>query len=145
MVLAAPRGLIILFGVAVDAAGNIYIADTYNHNIRKLTPTGDVSTLAGLAGAPGSADGPGGAARFYYPSGVAVDSASNVYVAEYGNSTLRTITPTGDVGTLAGLAGGGPGSADGAGSAARFNGPTGVAVDGAGNLYVGDSSNSTIR
>jgi DNA-binding beta-propeller fold protein YncE len=131
-------------GVAVDSAGNVYVADTSNHTIRKITPSRVVSTLAGLAGSLGSANGAGCAARFYNPSGVAVDSAGNVYVADEGNSTIRKITPSG-VSTFAGLAGT-PGSADGTGSAARFNHPRDVAVDnGTGNVYVADSFNNTIR
>ena len=90
-----------------------------NHTIRKVTPAGVVTTLAGLAGSSGSADGTGSAARFYHPSGVAVDSAGNVYVADCGNHTIRKVTPAGVVTTLAGLAGN-HGSADGTGSAARF-------------------------
>jgi DNA-binding beta-propeller fold protein YncE len=94
-----------------------------------------VATLAGLAGWSGSADGTGSAAWFSSPSGVAVDSAGNVYVADKDNHTIRKVTPTGVVTTLAGLAGS-YGSADGTGSAARFNRPGGVAVDSAGNIYV---------
>jgi sugar lactone lactonase YvrE len=131
-------------GVAVDSAGNVYVADTYNFTIRKINPSGLVSTLAGLAGSNGSANGVGNAARFDFPNGVAVDSAGNVFVADTSNSTIRKITPSGLVSTLAGLAGS-SGSDDGAGSAARFNDPRGVAVDSAGNVYVADFDNSTIR
>ncbi|MCL5097141.1 MAG: hypothetical protein M1608_06375 [Candidatus Omnitrophica bacterium] len=131
-------------GVAVDGAGNIYVADTYNHTIRKITQDGAVTTLAGLAGKAGSADGVGSAARFYEPEGVDVDGAGSVYVADAWNHTIRKITPDGTVSTLAGLAGK-AGSADGIGSAARFYFPVGVAVDSANNVYVGDSDNSTIR
>jgi sugar lactone lactonase YvrE len=131
-------------GVAVDSAGNVYVADTWNHTIREVTPGGVVTTLAGRAGSSGSGDGTGSAAQFNAPSGVAVDSAGNVYVADYWNSTIRKVTPGGVVTTLAGVAGS-PGSADGAGSAAQFNGPSGVAVDSAGNVYVADYWNSTIR
>jgi hypothetical protein len=131
-------------GVALDSAGNIYVADRNNETIRKITPAGIVTTLAGLAGVDGSADGTGAAARFSYPYSVAVDSATNIYVGDAANYTVRKVTPLGVVTTLAGLAGS-FGSADGTGSAARFSFTQGVAVDGAGNVYVGDSANSTIR
>jgi mucin-19 len=131
-------------GVAVDAAGNAYVADTGNHTIRKITPAGVVSTLAGLVGSAGIANGTGTAAQFHWPRSVALDTVGNVYVADTSNNTIRKITPAGEVSTLAGLAGA-SGSADGTGTAARFSGPYGVAVDNAGNVYVGDTSNSTIR
>ncbi len=130
-------------GVAVDSADNVYVADTSNNTIRKITPAGVVSTLAGSPGVVGSADGTGNAARFYQPSGVAVDSAGNIYVADTGNHTIRKITPAG-VSTLAGVVGS-FGSAGGTGNAARFYYPSGVAVDSAGNVYVADTSNNTIR
>ncbi len=136
-------------GVAVDAAGNVYVADTSNHTIRQVTPAGVVTTLAGAAGIHGSWDGTGNAARFYSPWGIGVDSTGNVYVADNGNSIIRKITPVGVVTTLAGTAGN-YGSWDGTGNAARFGkaytgGPTGVAVDSAGNVYVADTHNQTIR
>src|SRR5439155_793821 len=129
--------------VAVDNAGSVYVADLGN-TIRQVTPAGVVTTLAGLAGNGGSADGTGSAARFNNPCGVAVDSAGDVYVADTDNDTIRQVTPGGVVTTLAGLAGKG-GSADGTGSAARFYYPVGVAVDSAGNVYVADYYNDTIR
>jgi hypothetical protein len=132
------------WGVGTDSAGNVYVADAGNSTIRKITPAGVVTTLAGLAGSQGSADGTGSAARFNYPRSVVTDSSANVYVAESGNSTVRMITPAAVVTTLAGLAGS-SGSADGAGSAARFYGPAGLATDSAGNVYVADSQNHTIR
>src|SRR5208283_756023 len=91
-----------------------------------------ISTLAG--GGYGSSDGTGTGASFYYPTGVAVDAAGNIYVADTNNSTIRKITPAGAVTTLAGSPGS-AGSADGSGSSARFNSPFGLAIDGAGNLY----------
>jgi len=131
-------------GVAVDGAGNVYVADCANFTIRKVTAAGVVTTLAGTAGMLGSADGTGPAARFYYPDGVAVDSAGNIYVADNFNHTIRKVTPAGGVTTLAGTAGIN-GSADGKGPAARFDRPTGVAVDSAANVYVADYGNHIIR
>jgi sugar lactone lactonase YvrE len=131
-------------GVAVDASGTVYVADTRNDTIRKITPGGAVTTLAGLAGHSGSADGTGSATRFLYPSGVAVDASGTVYVADCGNHAIRKITPDGVVTTLAGLALN-SGSANGTGSAARFYQPRGVAVDAFGTVYVADTYNHTIR
>jgi sugar lactone lactonase YvrE len=131
-------------GVAVDGTGNVYVADTQNHTLRKVTPAGVVTTLAGSAGQWGSADGTGSAARFYYPTGVSVDGTGSVYVADTYNRTIRKVTPAGVVTTLAGSAGL-AGSVDGTGSTARFYYPSGVAVDGTGNVYVADGNNSTIR
>jgi len=132
--------------VAIDSVGNIFVADTNNHTIRKITPARVVSTFAGLAGSPGSTNGTGSSARFSFPSALAVDTANNIYAADTGNSTIRKITPARVVSTFAGLAGS-PGSTDGTGSAARFRFPAGVAVDraGTGNIYVADTSNFTIR
>jgi hypothetical protein len=130
--------------VAVDSTGNLYVADTDSHTIRKVTAAGAVTTLAGTPGTSGSADGAGADARFSFPRGIAVDSAGNIYVADLGNATIRKVTPSGIVTTLAG-APGVRGSADGSGAAARFNLPSGVAVDGAGNIYVADRVNHTIR
>ena len=130
-------------GVAVDAAGNVYVAEPASHYIRKITPAGVVSTLAG-SGTAGSSDGTGSAASFYNPTGVAVDAAGNVYVADQYNNKIRKITPAGVVSTLAGSVTGIAGSANGTGSAASFNNPTGVAVDAAGNVYVADQNNHKI-
>jgi len=131
-------------GVAVDGAGNVYVADSGNDTIRKIGPNGAVSTLAGLAGNPGSVDAMGSAARFQTPLAVAVTGGGTVYVADYANQTIRAITPSGSVATFAGTAGS-SGSADGTGPSARFNSPQAVAVDGAGNVYVADSGNNTVR
>jgi sugar lactone lactonase YvrE len=129
--------------LAVDASGNLYVAATSDDTIRKVTPAGVVTTLAGAAGVTGSSDGTGTAAQFNNPQGVATDAAGNVYVADTGNNTIRKITPTGVVTTFAG----GPtsGAADGVGPAAHFDGPTALATDTAGNIYVADTGNCTIR
>ncbi|MGZ5201390.1 MAG: NHL repeat-containing protein [Telluria sp.] len=129
--------------IAIDAAGVIYIADSANNTIRKVLPDGSVTTLAGAAGQPGSADGSGAAARFNGPNGLALDRDGNLYVVDSWNCTIRKITPAGQVSTVAGTAGAW-GYADGNGAAAQFNGPTAIAIDAAGMLYVTDGSN-TIR
>jgi sugar lactone lactonase YvrE len=129
-------------GIAVDNSGNVYVADThyiaFGHTIRKITPDGVVTTLAGLAGADGAIDGTGSAARFHHPTGVTTDSRGNIYVADAWNYLLRKITPAGVVTTLAG---GNPNSfdADGVGSAAGFASMKGLTADSAGNIYLSDS------
>jgi sugar lactone lactonase YvrE len=190
---SAPRGL------AADKAHNLYVADQSNQTIRRITPNGTVSTFAGAAGLTGSTDATGAAARFFNPTGVAVDAGGNVFVADAANATLRRITQAGVVTTLAGTAGtsaysDGDGSSaqfvqpmalatdlngyllviddtllrkvvpsglvtvttvagqynmvgatDGTGSAAQFYSPQGVAIDSAGNAFVADTGNDTIR
>jgi sugar lactone lactonase YvrE len=140
-------------GVAVGAGGNVYVADTGNNAIREATPGGVVTTLGGapvplgipyIPYPPGSADGTGPEARFNFPDGVAVDQTGVVYVADTGNGTIRKIAADGLVTTWAGMAGE-KGSQDGAGTAASFSDPNGVAVDGSGNVYVADAGNGTIR
>ncbi|HEY1716827.1 MAG TPA: LamG-like jellyroll fold domain-containing protein [Verrucomicrobiae bacterium] len=133
------------YGIASDTNGNLYVADSGNDTIRKITSAGVVTTLAGLAGYSGSADGANSSARFNQPYGIAVDGFGNLYVADSMNSTIRKVTPTGVVSTIAGLAGNG-GTADGTNGAARFNNPFGIAIDdNNGNLYVADEGNDTIR
>jgi len=127
-------------GLTLDAGGTIYVADQSNHTIRKISPVGSVSTLAGSPGQSGSADGTGDAARFSNPGGVAVDSAGTVYVTDYSNHTIRKITPAGNVNTLAGSPGI-QGQEDGVGLAARFTFPRRIAVDGLGNLFVAGGAN----
>ena len=129
------------YGITTDGA-NLYVADTFNHTIRKIViSTGAVTTVAGSAGAKGSTDGTA-AARFNFPFGITTDSA-NLFVGDTGNHTIRKIViATGAVSTVAGSAGV-IGSADGT-AAARFNQPTGIITDGA-NLYVADTNNDTIR
>ncbi|MFY0599644.1 MAG: cadherin domain-containing protein [Cyclobacteriaceae bacterium] len=130
-------------GVAVDIQGNVFVVENGNHLIRKIDPSGNVTTLAG-AGSEGSADGQGTAASFFNPFGIAVDSQGNVFVAEELNHLIRKIDPSGNVTTLAGTAGT-VGSADGQGTAASFNSPAGVTVDSQGNVFVADFDNHLIR
>lgn len=131
-------------GLAIDTAGNVYVADSFNHIIRKITPAGVVTTLAGLAGTLGATDGLGSAARFNYPIGIAVAADGTVYVADRSSSTIRRISSNGMVSTLAGNPGS-VGTSNGTGSAARFTEPTGLTIDAAGNLFVADTFNHTIR
>lgn len=131
-------------GVATDPGGNVYVADTWNHTIRKITAAGAVSTLAGLAGNFGATDGTNSKARFNRPTGITVDSATNVFIADSLNHTIRKITPGGTVSTIAGLAGVW-GSSDGTNNAARFYVPEGISVATNGDLYVTDSGNQTLR
>ena len=133
-----------LSGLALDAAGNVYAADANNTAIRKITPSGKVTTLAGGPGGSGSTDGSGYSARFNTPSGAAIDGSGNVYIADTFNSTIRKIAPDGVVSTIAGIAGQ-SGSVDGQGATARFSHPSGVALDSGGTVFVADSNNHTIR
>ena len=120
-------------GLALDTSGNVYVADLFNKLVRKVTPNGTVSTF-----------GPSfGGWEFAQPRGVAVDRAGNVYVADSGNNRIAMISPSGVVSTLAGNGTGG--FADGAGTSATFYYPTGIALDGVGNIYVADRDNNCIR
>lgn len=131
-------------GITHDASGNLYVVDTGNQKIRKITPAGIVTTLAGRSRSPGSADGVRFNAQFNSPTGIAIDASGNLYVADTGNNTIRKITPDGVVTTLAGTPGP-SGDADGSGATARFNQPSNIAIDAAGNLYVTDTGNLLIR
>jgi sugar lactone lactonase YvrE len=131
-------------GIAVDSAGNLYVADTGHDVIDKVTPTGVIQVFAGQSGVPGSVDGTGSAARFNQPYGLAVDPSNNVYVADMFNDTIRKITPSGTVTTIAGIAGV-HGRQDGPGLSATFYGPWGLAIDSQGNLYTTDNGNGAVR
>jgi sugar lactone lactonase YvrE len=137
-------------GIAVDHDGNLLVTDGWANNIRKITPAGVVTTWVNRSGQRGSTDGPVDQARFVVPAGIAVDPAGTAYVCDYGNRTLRKITPGGMVSTLAGRAPRPsrepedvPPSADGTGARAHFEGPIAVVADDTGNLYVADGT--TIR
>ena len=180
-------------GIAVDSSGMIYVADTGNNRIRRIAVDGTVATLAG-GNTSGFQDGAGSQARFNAPRGVALDNQGNAYIADTGNSSVRAVTPSGNVSTVAGdgtigssdsparfdglagitvdgatlfvyvadtgnhrirrlgpsgftitIAGAGRGFADGSGTQARFAEPSGIAVDGAGKLIVADATNSLVR
>jgi hypothetical protein len=132
-------------GITSDGAGNLFVADNGNHTIRKIViATGVVTTFAGSPGAAGSTDGTGTDARFYLPIDLTSDGAGNIFVVS--SQAIRQIAiATGIVTTLAGSSAGASGSSDGTGTAASFNGPKSAASDGAGNLFVADSLNHTIR
>jgi sugar lactone lactonase YvrE len=132
------------YGVATDSLGNVFVADSWNAKIRKITPEGVVTTHAGAGFALGpTVDGPASAATFRQPEGIAVDASGTVYVADTWDNKIRKITPDGMVSTLAGSDG--IGDRDGLGIQALFNRPIGIAVDGSGAVYVADSKNHKIR
>jgi sugar lactone lactonase YvrE len=127
-------------GIGIDTSGNLFIANFSNHNIRKITPAGVVTTLAG-SGAAGSVDGTGAAATFNYPSGIAVDISGNVYVSETGSNKIRKITPAGVVTTIAGS---GTGTANGIGTSASFHYPYYLALDTNGHIFISDNGSYLI-
>ncbi|MBI3521048.1 MAG: T9SS type A sorting domain-containing protein [Bacteroidetes bacterium] len=129
-------------GICIDASGNLYITDSGNRLIRKITPAGVVTTLAG-SGIVGQMNGIGTAASFNFPLGMCTDAAGNIYIADDANNKIRKITPAGVVTTFAGS--GVTGQADGVGTAASFNRPSGICIDAAGNFYVADEVNNKIR
>lgn len=136
---SAPRG------VTRDSAGNLYVADSSSHVIRKVSVNGDVTTLAGLADAPGYAEGTGTLARFRFPMGITWDSVSgDLYVADKDNHVIRRVTLTGTTSSIAGL-GGTSGTGNGNGSAARFTFPRALTTDNSGAIYVADTVNHVIR
>ena len=129
-------------GLALDKSGNLFVAETGANAIRKISPDGAVTTLAG-DGVAGFRDGPAALARFNGPIGIAVDDKDNVYVADSYNDRIRVISSDGQVRTLAGQDA--PGTADGLGSGAAFDTPTGIAIDRHGSLVVADSGNDAVR
>ncbi len=138
-------------GAAADGAGNLYIADTLNHRIRKVDPAGIVTTIAGSGlsgigkGGFGGDGGPAVRARLSHPQGVAVDGADNLYIADAGNHRIRKVNPAGIVTTIAGSGATGYDGDGGPAVRAWLSYPQGVAADGAGNLYIADAGNHRIR
>ena len=133
-------------GVAVDGAGNLYIADRGNHRIRRIDPSGTITTIAGTGERGFSGDGgPAVAAQLNFPAGVAVDGSGNLYIADEWNNRIRRVDLSGTITTIAGTGRRGFSGDGGTAVAARLNHPNGVAVDGAGNLYIADSDNHRIR
>lgn len=131
-------------GVAVDSADNVYASSLADHVLVRISPTGEITPLAGAPGQFGAADGTGEDARFNAPQGLAVGTAGTLFVADFGSSTIRKVSATGTVLTLAGLPGV-RGRTDGAPANVRFSSPRGLTLDNIGNVYVTDSANSAIR
>jgi uncharacterized protein (TIGR03437 family) len=132
-------------GLAVDSAGNLYIADTQNHRVRKVA-NGNISTVAGNGTAGSGGDGGAAAsAQLNLPFGVAVDAAGNLYIAEFGNNRVRKVSTNGNIGTIAGNGVSGYSGDKGQATSAQLNGPQGVAVDAAGNVYIADAGNNRVR
>jgi sugar lactone lactonase YvrE len=130
-------------GIVVDATGVAFIADSQNHVIRRMAADGTVSTLAGIKGQPGLQNGAAASALFNQPNGLALKADGTLVIADYGNSCIRTLSPAGQVATLAGQTT--HGFADGSASTALFHWPVGVAVDASGVVWVADTSNQAIR
>jgi sugar lactone lactonase YvrE len=126
----------------VDASGNVYVVEANNNRIRKITPAGVVTTLAG-SGGTGSTDGTGVGATFNRPFHLVRDSSGNLYISDCNNNKIRKITLSGIVTTFVGS--GSPGATNGTGAAATFNGPRGIVMDNSGNLFVADVLSYKIR
>ncbi|RKT54564.1 RICIN domain-containing protein [Saccharothrix australiensis] len=138
--LNTPRGL------AADRAGTLYLADTDNHRIRRITPNGTITTVAGTgAGGFGGDHGPATAARLNWPIAVAVDSTGALYIADYANHRVRKVAPDGTITTVAGTGTAGYGGDNGPATAAALKSPMGVALDSAGALYIADRDNHRVR
>lgn len=131
-------------GLALDAAGNVYVADAGNNAVRRITPAGQVSTVAGFSAQRGAVNGKAATSTFNHPQGVAVDHAGNVYVADTLNSLIRRIGVDGQVSTVAGQTGV-FGHTDGAAASAKFSSPSQISFDAHGNLLVVDSGNKALR
>jgi uncharacterized protein (TIGR03437 family) len=131
---------------AADSAGNLYIADTYNHSIRKVDPTGTITTVAGtgIAGNGGD-EGPATSASLNAPRGIAVDDNGDLYISDTGNNAIRLVTPDGLIHTIAGTGTAGFSGDGGAALSAAVNTPGGIQLDGSGDLYFADTNNNRVR
>ena len=137
-------------GLVLDSAGNLYFADENNHRIRRVDAAGNISTVAGtgaggIFGAFGGDGGPATSAAFRYPPNITLDSAGNLYIADYGNRRVRKVDASGNISTIAGTGAAGFSGDGGPATAAPVDGPTGVVLDSAGNLYIADTNNHRIR
>jgi uncharacterized protein (TIGR03437 family) len=133
-------------GLAVDSSGNVYVAEAYGARVRKYSPSGSGTTVAGSGTSGyGGDNGSATAAQLYTPSGVAVDSAGNVYIADFSNNRVRKVSPSGAITTVAGTGGSGYSGDGGPATNARLNIPSAVTVDSGGNLYIADTGNNRIR
>jgi len=143
---AAPHDSMSPRGSPSTQAGNLFVADSGNHTIRRIASDGSVTTVAGTVGVAGYQDGAVSAAQFHNPNGVAVDSSGNILVADSGNNVIRRIAPDGTVATVAGRPGPyGAGYADGNGNQAGFNFPAAICLDSTANAYVADYFNNAVR
>jgi Viral BACON domain/NHL repeat len=131
-------------GVVADTSGNIYITDNFNHTIRKVSPVGTITTIAGN-GSLGFSGGPATAATLSSPCGLAVDTSNNVYIADTGNSRIRKVSPSGVISTIAGNGSRAFSGDGGPATAARLSAPWGIAINAIGNLYIAENENTRVR
>jgi trimeric autotransporter adhesin len=144
--LATTAGLYLPFDVAVDSAGNLYIADLKNYRVRGVSPSGTITTIAGSGTYNYSGDGgPADSAQLFYPTGVSSDAAGNLYIADLNNNRARKVSPAGIISTVAGDGTPGFSGDGGPATTAELSDPASVAVDGVGNLYIADAGNNRVR
>jgi sugar lactone lactonase YvrE len=130
-------------GVAVDGLGNLFVADSVNHRVRRVSANGIITTVAG--GGFGGDGGPAASAELNYPRGVAIDESGSLLIADYVDQRVRKVSPSGLIMTVAGTGTQGFSGDGGPGASAQLSSPIGVAVDGAGNIFIADSGNNRVR